>query len=84
MDRLAVQTLGGVELEIAVGAQHIDRADLGHHVGGDMDDDPVQPRLRAHRLRHDLAKPAQQQTGSAQSAAHVTLSCPEDARSALP
>ncbi len=70
VDRLAVQTFGGVELELAVGAQHVDRADFGDHVGGDVDDDAVEARLRAHRLRHDLAKPAQQQTRSAQTAAH--------------
>ena len=59
MDRLAVQAFGGVELELAVGARHIDRADFGDHVRGDMNDDPIETRLRVHRLRHDLAKPAQ-------------------------
>ena len=59
MDRFAVQALGGVELELAVGARHIDRTDFGDHVGGDMNDDPIETRLRVHRLRHDLAKPAQ-------------------------
>ena len=73
MDRFAIQALGGVELQLAVGAQDIDGANLGHHIGGDMDDDPVQSRLCAHRLRHDFAKPAQKQTGSAQSAAHIPI-----------
>ena len=63
VDRFAVQAFGRVELEPAVGAQHIDRADLRDHVGGDVDDDLVEPRLRADRLRHDFAKPAQQQDG---------------------
>ena len=73
MDGLAVQAFGGEELERAVGAQHIDRADLGHHIGGDMDDDLVEPRLRADRLRHDFAEPAQQQTRSAEGAIHVVV-----------
>ena len=46
VDGLALQALGGVEFEPAVGVQHIDRADLGHHVGGDLDDDLVEARLR--------------------------------------
>ena len=73
MDGLAVQAFGGKEFEPAVGAQHIDRADLGHHIGGDVDDDLVEPRLGADRLRHDLAQPAQQQTRSAESAIHVII-----------
>ena len=73
MDGLAVQALGRVEFETPVGAQHIDGADLGHHVGGDMHDDLVEPRLRADRLRHNLAQPAQQQTRSAEGAIHVII-----------
>ncbi len=76
MDRLAVQAFGREELEPAVGAQHIDRADLGHHIGGDMNDDLVEPRLRADRLRHDFAQPAQQQTRSAAERHTCQLSCP--------
>ena len=60
VDGLALQALGGVELEHAVGAQHIDRADLGHHVGRDLRHDLVEPVLRADRLRHDLAQAAEQ------------------------
>ena len=70
MDGFAVQALGGEELERAVGAQHIDRADLRHHVGGDQDHDLVEPRLRADRLRHDLAEAAQQDARTAGSARH--------------
>jgi hypothetical protein len=33
VDGFLVQALGGVEFEHAVGAQHIDRADFGDHVG---------------------------------------------------
>ena len=60
VDGLALQALGRIELEHAVGAQHIDRADLGHHVGRDLAHDLVEPVLRADRLRHDLAQAAEQ------------------------
>ncbi len=70
MHGLPVEAFGGVELESTVAAQHVDRADLRHHVRGDMDDDAVETRLRADRLRHDFAEPAQQQAGSAMSALH--------------
>ena len=53
-----VEALGGIELQHLVGAQHIDRADLRHHVGGDHHHDLVEAFLRAHRLRHHFAKPA--------------------------
>ena len=74
MHRLAVQAFGGVEFEPAVGVQHIDRAHLGHHVEGDLHDDLVEARLRADRLRHDLAEAAQQQPRSAQRATHQPAS----------
>ena len=68
--RLAVQPLGGVEFELGIGAQHVDRAHLGDHVGGDVHHDAVEARLGADRLRHHLAEPAEQQTGSAVGALH--------------
>ena len=71
VDGVAVQALGGVELERAVGPQHIERADLRHHVVGDEDDDLVEARLRTDRLRHDLAEAAQQQARTAESASHA-------------
>ena len=73
VDRGAVQALGGVEFEDAVGAQHIDRADLGHHVGRDLADGLVEPVLRADRLRHDLAQAAEQDARSGGWPPHVPL-----------
>ena len=78
--RLSVQALGGVEFEAAVAPHDIDRADLGDHVGGDMDHDLVEARLRAHRLRHDFAEPAQQKARSAECAAHRVVFRWADAR----
>ena len=75
MDGLAVQALGGVKFKPLVGAQHIDRTHLRHHIGGDLHDDLVEPRLRVHRLRADFAQPAQQQARSAVSAPHRVYSC---------
>jgi hypothetical protein len=46
VDRAGVEALGGVEFEHAVGAQHVERAHLGHHVGGDLAHDAVEPLLR--------------------------------------
>ena len=60
VDGLAVEAFGGEKFKPPVGAQNIDRADLGHHVRGDEDDDLVQPILRADLLGHDLAQPPQQ------------------------
>ena len=68
--RRLVQAFGGVELERAVHAQHVDGADLRHHVGGDQHHDLVQALLRADRLRHHLAKPAQQHARTAERATH--------------
>ena len=72
--RLAVQAFGGVKLEVAVMAQHIGRAHLGHHVGRDQHDDLVEPFLCRDLLRHDFAEPSQQDAWSSQRAPH--LSCP--------
>ena len=55
--RFALEAFGGVQLERAVDAQHVDGADLRHHVGGDQHHDLVEAFLRADRLRHHLAKP---------------------------
>jgi hypothetical protein len=70
VNRRFVQAFGGVELERAVHAQHVDGADLRHHVGGDQHHDLVQALLRADRLRHHLAKPTQQHARTAERATH--------------
>ena len=74
MDRLAVEALGGEQLHRPVGAHDVERAHLGHHVGGDEDDDAVQARLSGDGLRHDFAEPPQQKTRSARRA-HREPSC---------
>jgi hypothetical protein len=66
----AVQPLGGVELELAVGARHVHGADLRDHVRGDQNDDLVEPLLRADRLRHHLAETAQQHARPAEGGPH--------------
>ena len=76
MDGFTVEAFGREQLHGAVGAHDIERADLRHHVGGDEDDDAVEARLSCDGLRHDLAKPPQQQTGSARRAhPRIVLSC---------
>ena len=75
VDGVRVQALGGEELERAVVAQHVERADLGDHVGGDQDDDLVEAVLRRHRLRHDFAQPAQQHARTADRATHHVPPC---------
>ena len=67
---LRVEALGGVQFERAVDAQHVERADLRHHVGGDQHDDLVQAFLRADRFRHHFAEPAQQHARTAKRATH--------------
>ena len=56
VDGLPIEPLGGIEFEAPVGVEHVDRADLGHHVESDLNHDLVEPSLRGDRLRHDLAK----------------------------
>src|SRR5690606_5413253 len=71
VDGLALEALGRIELEDAVGAQHIGRAYLGDHVRRDLRHDLVEPFLRADRLRHDLAQAAEQDARSGGWAPHV-------------
>ncbi len=68
VDRLALEAFGGVQLERAVDPQHVDGADLRHHVGGNQHDDLVEAFLRADRFRHHLAEPAQQHARTAERA----------------
>ncbi len=70
VDGFPVEALGGVEFKRAVDPQHVDGAHLRHHVGGDQHHDLVEAFLRADRLRHDFAEPAQQYARTAQRAAH--------------
>ena len=72
--RLLIEALGGVELERRIDPQHVDGAHLRHHVGRDQDHDFVKAFLRADRLRHHLAKPAQQNARTAQCTAHGVTS----------
>ena len=76
VDGVAVETFGGVEFERVVDAQHIDRADLGHHVGRDQHHDLVQPLLGGDLLRHGFAEPSQQDAGASRRAPHVSKSSP--------
>src|SRR5262249_54967725 len=71
--RLLLEAFGGVKLERAVHAQHVDGADLRHHVGGNQHHDLVQAFLRADRLRHHLAKPAQHRAWPAERATHEVI-----------
>jgi len=70
VDRLVLEAFRGVQLERAVDAQHVDGADLRHHVGGNQHDDFVQAFLRADRLRHHLTEPTQQHARTAERATH--------------
>ena len=79
VDGLLVEAFGGVQLERAVHAQHVDGADLRHHVGGDQHHDLVQAFLRADLLRHHLAKPAQQHARTAERATHDVIPRTADA-----
>ncbi len=70
MHGVAIEALGGVEFQGGIDAQHIDGADLRNHVGGDQHHNLVQAFLRADRLRHHFAKPAQQHARTAERASH--------------
>ena len=70
VDGFALEAFGGVQLKGSVYAQDVDRAHLRHHVGGDQHHHLVEAILRADRLRHYLAKPAQQHARTAERATH--------------
>ena len=76
MHGVAVQALGGIQFQGVVDAQHIGRADLGHHVGRDQHHDLVQPLLGADVLRHGFAEPSQQDAGASRRAPHVLKPSP--------
>jgi hypothetical protein len=75
MHRFALQSFGGEQLQWAIGPRDIKRADFRHHIGGDKDNDPIEPRLSRNRLRHHLAKPPQQKTRSARGAHDSSSLC---------
>ncbi len=76
MDGVAVQAFGGVEFERVVDAQHIGRADLGHHIGRDQHHDLVEALLRGDLFRHGFAEPSQQDAGTSRRAPHALISSP--------
>src|SRR3978361_927058 len=78
VDGVAVKALGGVEFERVVDAQHVGRAALRHHVGGDQHHDLVEALLRADLLRHGFAEPSQQDAGTSRRAPHVPTSSPRE------
>ena len=59
VDSLAVEALGGEQLERAVAALQIERAHFGHHVRGDQHHDLVEAHLRGLALGHHLAQASQ-------------------------
>lgn len=73
VDGVGIETDGRIELEHRVGAEHIERADFGHHVGGDIAHDPVEPFLWLEGLRHQFAEPFQKY---ARPGGHVTYHSP--------
>ncbi len=74
VDGVAVEAFGGVEFERVVDAQHIDGADLRHHIGSDQHHDLVQSLLGRDLLRHGFAEPSQQDAGASRRAPHVPKS----------
>ena len=76
VDRVAIQTFGGIEFKGVVDAQHVGRADLRHHVGGDQHHDLVEPFLSADLFGHHFAEPSQQDAGASQRAPHPLTSLP--------
>ena len=76
VNRVAVEAFGGVEFQRVIDAQHIGRADLGHHIGRDQHHDLVQAFLRGDLLRHGFAEPSQQDAGASRRAPHVPKSSP--------
>ena len=76
VDRLAVEALGGEQLERAVAALQIERAHFGHHVRGDQNHDLVEAHLRGLALGHHLAQASQQLSRGANRDRHNHTSSP--------
>ncbi len=67
---LLVEAFRRVEFQNAVRAQHIGRAHLGHHVAGDLGDDPVEAFLRIQRFGHQFAQTLQQHARTRRQVSH--------------
>ncbi|MNU76403.1 hypothetical protein D3C71_659550 [compost metagenome] len=74
MHGILVETFGGVKFQHAVGAQHVDRANLRHHVAGNLTDDLVQTVLRFKVLRHHFAQPLEQDARTCGKVSHRVCS----------
>src|SRR3954470_24243032 len=72
--RVGIEAFRSVELQRVIDPQYVDRAQLGHHVGGDHHHDSVEAYLRADLLRHHFAEPSQQDAGTSRRAPHVPTS----------
>ena len=64
------EAAGREQLEGAVIAQHVERADVRVHVVGNETDDLVEPSLRSQRLRHGFAQLLQQHARPADRYGH--------------
>jgi len=60
MHRRGIEALGGEQLEHLAGPHHVDRADLGHHLGCDHAHDVVEALLRCTRTRHRIPEPLEE------------------------
>ncbi len=63
---LGIQALGGEQLEHLAGAQHVDRADLGHHLVGDQAHDLAEGFLGRTATRHRVPEPLEEHSRSGQ------------------
>src|ERR1700751_3857476 len=80
VDGLRREALRRKELEHAVIARDIDRADLGHDIRRDQAHDPVEASLRTDGLGHQFAQPPEQQARSAESWPHGLATFRADSR----
>ena len=74
MHGFALEAAGREQLERAVVAQHVERADVRVHVVGDEIDDLVEAILRSQRLRHGFAQLPEQHARPADRCGHSTRS----------
>ncbi len=78
VDGARIEAFSRVELEDAVGAQHVDGTHFRDHVLRDLAHDLVQAFLRLERLRHEFAQPLEKNARARGEVSHRVASPEND------
>ncbi|BCH58096.1 hypothetical protein RvVAR0630_07200 [Agrobacterium vitis] len=70
MHRVGIETFGRVEFQHTIGAQDINGADFGNHIARDLARNTVKTLLRLKGLRHQFAKPLEEDARTCGKVSH--------------